>query len=139
MDAIKELCKLLAEANLRPYFRPYHPTKPRYCAHDVPMKDVCKKCRAGVLPESTMAKIKSSNETRKVQKAKAVVEVVRKRITYRGPRDELIETNVVDSLVALDKKTIFAAVDAASEFKWVQVIDGKPVQAFRADELLVIQ
>lgn len=80
------------------------------------------------------------NETERIQAAHAVIEIVRKRLTFRGPSDKLIETNVVDSLVVLPKdmqKTFFAAV-GDEKYKWVQAIDGKPVQAFHADDLLVI-
>lgn len=89
------------------------------------------------------------NLTKQIQKATAVLEVVKKRITYRGPEDRFYQTDVVDSLVLIPKKmqkTFFAAVrsklNAAHypllDYKYVQVINGRPVAAFLEGDLLVV-
>lgn len=83
---------------------------------------------------------KIHNATKRIHKARAVFEIVRKRIAYRGPRNELIETSVVDSILRIPKKmqkTFFACV-AEGSYDWVQVIDGKPVQGFYDSELLIV-
>lgn len=92
------------------------------------------------------------NDTERIQSARAVIEIIRKRLTFVGGGlgGHLTETNVVDGLTVIPKemqKTFFAVADAPGtshlgrgdeKYKWVQVIDGKPVQAFYEEDLLVI-
>ena len=85
--------------------------------------------------------MKLSNETKRIQKARAVFEVVKKRLTYKNYNDEIKETDVVDRILPIPKamqKTFFAA-EAPNEFKWIQVIDDKPMAYFHEDELLVVE
>jgi len=89
------------------------------------------------------------NKTLQIQKARALIEVVRKRIVCRGLNNTVIETSVIDSLVLIPKKmqkTFFAASPKQTDFTnclgkpyaWVQVIKGKPVQVFFEEDLLVV-
>lgn len=83
-------------------------------------------------------------ETERIQNATAVIEVVSKRLTFRGPTGDLVEADVVDSLVLLSKecqKTFYETKSTMHnhlKYKWVQLIDGRPVQAFDEKQILVI-
>lgn len=44
MDVWVELCKLLKEAGLRPYFKQPHPTEKGQCIHGRPMGPFCPDC-----------------------------------------------------------------------------------------------